>query len=92
MAVREKELNPGKVGLIIGAFMAVVHLIWSLMVAFGVAQGWLDWIFKLHFVKNSFVVAGFNLVTAIYLLIVVFIVGYILGWIFAWVHNSIHKA
>ncbi len=92
MAVKEKELNPGKVGLIIGAFMVIVHLIWSLMVASGIAQSFLNWIFQLHFVKNSFVVAGFDLVTAIYLLIVVFVVGYILGWIFAWVHNSIHKA
>lgn len=92
MAVREKELSGGKLGLIFGAFLAVMHLIWAIMVGFGMAQGYVDWIFKLHFMNNPFIIGTFDLVTAIYLLIVTFVIGYILGWIFAWVHNSIHKS
>ena len=85
------RVDAHKLGLIVGFFVAIIHLIWALLVLGGVAQGFMDWIFGLHMISNPFMVATFGWGTAIWLLIVVFVVGYILGWILAWVHNAVHQ-
>lgn len=84
------KVDGNKLGLIVGFFAVIVHVIWSLMVLGGVAQNYMDWIFGLHMINNPFSVMAFSWGTAIYLWVAVFVIGYILGWVLAWVHNSVH--
>ncbi len=85
------KLDPQKTGLVLGSFFGVMHLLWSLMVALGFAQNYMDWIFSLHFLDNPFSVNAFDLITAIILLVVASIAGFIFGWIFATVWNYWQK-
>jgi cell division protein FtsX len=86
------RIDAHKLGLIVGFFAAIVHVIWSLMVVLGFAQNYMDWMLGLHMINNPFSVAAFSWGTAIYLWVAVFVIGYILGWILAWVHNSVHAS
>ncbi len=84
------ELDKNKAGLILGSFFALWHLTWCLVVAVGVGQLLLDWVYYLHFLSNPFRVAAFNGGTAIALVLVTSIAGFILGWVFAFLWNGIH--
>ena len=75
------KFNPMTVALYSGFFIAAIHLVWSLMVAFGLGQLYLDWIFGLHFLNNPFTTAPFNLGTMLTLLVVTFAVGFVFGWL-----------
>jgi len=75
------ELKPMAVAVYTGLFVATLHFIWSLMIALGVGQVYLDWILGLHFIENPFVVMPFSLGTMIILLVFTFVIGFILGWV-----------
>jgi len=85
------KLDGNRTGLVVGFFMAGVHLVWSLTVLAGMAQKYMDWMFSLHMMTNPITVTTFGWGTALMLIVVTFVVGYILGWIFTWAHNSVHK-
>lgn len=87
----KEKLNGHRVGMVLGTFAVVVHVVWTIMVALGVGQAWMDWIFGLHMMSNPMAVTAFAWGTAVVLWIVVFVIGYVLGYIFAWVHNFVHK-
>jgi len=84
-------MNKHKVALTLGSFVALVHLVWSLLVGFGFAQPWMNWVLGLHFLNNPFQFRPFELGTAIVLIIVTGIVGYVVGWIFSTVWNWVNK-
>lgn len=84
-------MNQNKAGLAVGGFFAFWHLVWVLFVGAGVAQSWTTWYFQLHFLDNPFVFLPFNLMTAIWLIIITGVIGYVLGWIFACCWNWAHK-
>ncbi|OGB75170.1 hypothetical protein A2810_02150 [candidate division Kazan bacterium RIFCSPHIGHO2_01_FULL_49_10] len=88
----KNQIDAHKLGLIVGFFAGIVHIIWSLLILGGFAQNYMDWMFGLHMLNNPFSVSAFSWGTAIYLWIAVFVIGYILGWILAWVHNSVHAS
>lgn len=75
------KFKPMTVALYTGCFIAALHLLWSLIVAFGFGQAYLDWILGLHFIKNPLVVMPFDLTTMITLVVLTFIIGFILGWV-----------
>ena len=81
------RLDPRKVSIALGLFAAVMHVIWSVIVALGLGQAWMNWVFGLHFISHSFVVQPFNFVTSIMLIVAAFVVAAIFGWIFATVWN-----
>lgn len=85
------KLDKKETGLLLGAFMALFHAAWSLVVATGLAQTFLDWIYGLHFLINPFVVQPFDLVTAVTLVLVTFVFGFLFGWIFAFLWNKVKK-
>lgn len=85
------KLNPSKVGLSLGVFVGGVHVAWSTLVALGLAQGLLDFIFGLHMIANPYQVTGFDVMKAGTLIVVTFLVGYGVGYIFANVWNKVHK-
>lgn len=83
--------DKNKTGIAFGAFAALWHLLWSVLVAVGVAQSWTDFVFSIHFLNNPFIVNTFNLTTALILIVVAGILGYIFGWVFAYIWNWAHK-
>jgi hypothetical protein len=82
------KFNPNTVGLYCGALISFCHLVWVAMVGFGWAQGWLNFIFGLHFLNSPFKVGAFNMTTALVLVIFTFVVGYVFGWVATWVWNK----
>jgi hypothetical protein len=86
-----EEFNKNKAGLILGSFTGLWHFAWSLLVATGLAQTLLDWIYALHFLNNPFHVAAFSIGTAALLIVVTIAAGYIMGWVLAFLWNVFHK-
>ncbi len=85
------QLNKNKAGLILGSFMGLMHLAWSVMVAAGSAQALLDLVFHFHFLNNPLVVGAFSVRTAVILIALTFLVGYVVGWVLAFLWNTVHK-
>lgn len=85
------KFNPFTVGLYTGLLIGFCHLIWVILVALGLAQRWMDFIFSLHFLNNPFQVGVFNMTTAVILVIMTFVVGYGFGWIATRVWNRIQR-
>ena len=85
------NINKNKVGIMFGVVAGGLHLIWSVFVALGWAQPWLNFVFKLHMIDTIPLVGTFHIATAIYLVIITTIIGYIVGNIFAMVWNYLHK-
>jgi len=87
------KLDKNKTGLIGGLFLAITHLIWSLLVLIipSLLQKVLDWIFEIHALNPIWTLTSFNFMNLIWLLIVTFVIGYISGWIMAVIVNYIHR-
>ncbi len=75
----------------IATFIAGMHALWALMVAIGVGQAYLDWIFPLHFIGTTFSVMSFSLLTALLLIIVAFIATYLAVLLFGVVWTLMMK-
>jgi len=84
-------MNSHKVGLVLGSFVAFIHLIWSILVGFGWAQGLLNFIYNLHSLSNPLTVLPFDFGRSVGLIIVTFIVGYVVGNIFSWFWRKLHR-
>lgn len=84
-------MNKNKVGLVVGSFAGLLHLVWGLLVAFGLAQLLLDFICNLHSLNNPYIVLPFDIVRTIGLIAVTFLVGYVFGYVFAMLWNRLHK-
>lgn len=85
------KLDVKKTALLFGTFAGVMHTVWSLMVAFGFAQAYLNWMIGLHFLNNPFRVAAFSLTGAVMLVVATAVIGYLVGWVFATVWNKIQS-
>jgi hypothetical protein len=84
------QLNAHKAGLTLGSLFGLVHLVWSLMVAVGWAQPYLDFVFGVHMISNPYVVQAFSWGRAIGLIVVTAIVGYVIGYVFGKIWNKVH--
>ena len=84
-------MKESKAALIFGTFVALMHLIWSIMVFLGLAQPYLNFILGLHFLNNPYTVSAFSLSTALMLIAFTFVIGYLVGWVFALIWNKLHK-
>lgn len=81
-------LNKNKTGLTTGVIFGVFHLAWAGLVASGLAQPFMDWIFQLHFIQPLYIITPFNMIKALTLIAVTFAIGFVLGWLFAAVWNK----
>ncbi|MFA5967472.1 MAG: hypothetical protein WC805_03100 [Patescibacteria group bacterium] len=85
------KLNTHGTGMTLGAFFALFHFVWLLIVGLGWAKGLMDWVLSLHMMGWDGNMLPFAWGAAILLLIVTFVVGYIWGWVFAYLWNYFHK-
>lgn len=84
-------LNPHKVGLTLGSFVGLLHLVWSILIACGVAESLVQFSMNMHMVNATVSIAPFSLTNALGLIIIALVVGYIVGQVFARVWNMMHK-
>jgi len=63
-----------------------------LLVALGLAQPLIDFIFWMHFIKPVYVVGTFDVWIAALLVGVTALVGYGIGWAFGILWNNLHGA
>jgi hypothetical protein len=78
-----------RIALVVATFIATLHALWAIVVALGVGQTFLDWIFPLHFIDSIYTVMSFNLVTALMLVVMSFIGSYIATLLFLWIWKMI---
>ncbi len=75
-------MNIFRTTLIGGLCLSSLHFCWVILVALGIAQPLLDFIFKLHMLSSPFEVQPFNLTLAVGLLGITFLIGAFYGFIF----------
>lgn len=81
-------INKYKTGLTFGFLLSFLHLLWSILVAMGIAQVLLDFVLNIHMLNLSIVVMPFSLINAILLIVITFAVGYVFGWLMAFFWNK----
>lgn len=86
-----EKLNKNKVGLTLGLFSAFLHLIWSFLVYFEIADNLISKWYTNHFVSLTITITEFSFTKAILLILQTFITGFIIGWLFAFIYNKINK-
>lgn len=85
-----EKLSKNRVGVALGLFAALVHLVWLVAVAVG-AQKFVDWILLMHSIRLDLVLTSVVLLNAVILIVVAFIGGFIVGWVFALIWNWVAK-
>lgn len=69
----------------------MLHVFWSLLIAFGVAQVLIDFVFQLHMIKPIYTVLPFSGVMMIGLVVLTFVSGYVMGFILALLWNLLQR-
>lgn len=82
-------LNKSRVALFFGTVFGAVHLLWSIMVATGFGQVFVDWIMNLHFVNMTMFILKFDFLKMLELVVLTFLVGLVFGYIVAAAWNVI---
>jgi hypothetical protein len=85
------HINKNKAGLTLGTTIGGLHLVWSLLIAIGLAQPLVDFVLKIHMVKPMYIVDSFNAGSALLLIVITAIIGYIVGYTFASIWNKINN-
>jgi len=85
------SLSPYRVGFSVAIFLGAWQLLWSLLVAFDLAQTVIDVVFWMHFLKPAYQVGTFAGSTALILVGATATVGYALGFVFGVIWNGLHQ-
>ncbi len=88
---REAGIGVNATGAVLGLVIGGVHLVWALLVAAGVAQPVIDFIFRLHFIRPVYVVEAFDPLRAVVLVLLSGASGYVIGAAFAFLWNRVHR-
>lgn len=91
MAKTASSLNPNRAGLAFGALLASWHVLWAALVAGGVAQSVMNFIFYIHFIKPPYFIGVFEAGVAATLVAVAAVLGYVLGYVFAVIWNWLYR-
>jgi hypothetical protein len=84
------KLNPKKAALTVGSLFALVHIVWSVLVALGWAQAVSDFVLWAHMVTLPHTVGPFDWTASLTVIILSFLIGGVLGAVFSkiWNHFS----
>ena len=85
------QINPMRLGLIIGIFLAAIHITWAAMVAIGWAQPLMNFVFWVHFITPPYQIEPFEVGRATLLAGFTFAVGLVLGSVGAVLWNRLAK-
>lgn len=85
------SVNPFKLALIFGLFLALWHTCWVILVYFGLAQPLLNFVFWAHFITPPYHIEAFEPARAGILIGLTFAVGYVVGGIGALLWNLFHR-
>ncbi|MDB5194846.1 MAG: hypothetical protein JWO84_30 [Parcubacteria group bacterium] len=86
------HLNPKKTGLTLGLLFAAVHVIWSLIVAFGWGQAVIDFVMWAHMVHATHIVGPFDLAASLTVITLSFLIGFVVGAVFSKIWNQLNKS
>lgn len=76
---RRETVSVHGAGLALGFLLGGTHLLWALLVASGFAQGIIDLLFWLHFIRPAWQIDSFELGRAAGLVALTGAIGYVLG-------------
>ena len=82
-------VSPHRLALLLAAAAACWHVAWSLLVLLGWAQGFINFVFWLHFITPPYQVGAFVFGRAAGLIIVAAALGYVLGGLIAVIWNRL---
>lgn len=85
------QLNRHRAGLAVGGLFGVLHLLWSQMVAFGWAQSFVDFVYRIHRIAPTPVVEPFRVDLAVALIVTTAVIGYVIGAGFAAMWNAMDR-
>jgi hypothetical protein len=86
-----RAIDPIKAGLVLGALLGGLHLVWALLVAAGLAQSVVDFVLWMHFIKPIYVIAPFSIATAAVLVAVTAGTGFVIAFLFGLLWNHFHR-
>ena len=86
-----RTIGPVRAGVALAVALGAFHAGWACLVAIGVAQPFIDFILRLHFIQPFYVIQPFNIVTAIGLVAFSSLSGFCLGCAFAAAWNYFHR-
>lgn len=86
------KLDPARTALTVGMLSGLVHFSWLVLVAMGMAQPFLDLIFRLHFVAPAYHAGVFDTATGFMLIAFSTIGGALFGLVFALLWNGLAPA
>lgn len=73
------QINSICLGIVVGLFLAVVHIAWATLVAVGWAQPLMNFVFWAHFITPPYHIEPFELLRAVVLVGFVFVIGLLVG-------------
>jgi hypothetical protein len=85
-----RPLHPIKVATTVALLMACIHFGWALLVAFGVAQSLLNFIFWLHFITPVYTIQPFSWIVALGLVLFTSTASFFAALLFVYLWNRIH--
>ena len=85
-----KAIHPIKAAITLAILLGGLHLCWALLVATGVAQSVIDFVFWMHFIKPVYVVGSFDFAIALLLIAVTAVLGFVAGFVFSLLWNKVH--
>ncbi len=78
-------------GLALGGTFGAVHLAWSVLVALGVAQSFMDFMFEMHMITPVYTSMPFSVSTAAGLVLVTTLLGYLMGFVLGIIWKEVQK-
>lgn len=83
--------NPNKVGMVFGAVLGGMHLVWSILVLTGIGQMIYDFILWAHMIHMNVTIGPFDWTASLTLIVVSALVGYVVGYLATLIWNRIHR-
>jgi len=82
------RVRESSIGLALGAFLALWHVCWVLLVWVGWAQPLLDFIFQLHMIAPPYHVTDFSLGAGCALIVLTSGIGFVFGCLLGALRNA----